>query len=87
MEPQVKGFKEVAGLKNVKNILRTLVILPLHQPQLYTGRKTSNCILLFGPPGTGKTRIAHAIAAEAKADLYAFTASDIMSSYVGESEK
>ncbi|KAB0803277.1 hypothetical protein PPYR_00247 [Photinus pyralis] len=85
--PKVKGLCDIAGLVEVKRALTTLVLLPLHQPQLYSGGKISNSLLLFGPPGTGKTLIAHAIAAEASASFFSISSSDIVSSYVGATEK
>lgn len=84
--PTVNGFQDIAGLHKVKQILKMLVILPKQQPQLYEG-KTCNSCLLFGPPGTGKTRLVHALAAEANCSLYSISSSDILSSYVGETEK
>lgn len=85
--PKISGLKDVAGLCKVKKELQTVVVLPIFQPQLYSSFNISNCVLLFGPPGTGKTLLAHALAAEAKTTLYSVSISDIVSSYVGESEK
>ncbi|KAK5648862.1 hypothetical protein RI129_003754 [Pyrocoelia pectoralis] len=85
--PKVKGLNEIAGLDEVKRTLTTTILLPLHQPQLFLGRKISNSLLLFGPPGTGKTHIAHAIAAEASANFYSVSSSDIFSELVGGTEK
>lgn len=82
-----KGLSEVAGLRDIKVLLRSLCILPQLQPQLYTEKTTCNTFLLFGPPGTGKTMLVHALAAEAKYNLYSASSSDILSSYVGTSEK
>lgn len=86
-DPNVKGLKNIAGLWDVKKILKTLVILPRSQPQLFFNRKAFNSILLFGPPGTGKTQLAHALAYEAKAKLHCVTMGDILTPYVGQSEK
>ncbi|KAF5307472.1 hypothetical protein FQR65_LT06827 [Abscondita terminalis] len=87
LTPRVGGLSEIAGLKNIKKILITLVVLPMLQPQLYVNQKVSNSILLYGPPGTGKTRLAHAIAAEASATFYSVSSSDLLSEYVGNTEK
>ncbi|KAF5281315.1 hypothetical protein FQA39_LY17827 [Lamprigera yunnana] len=84
--PRVKGLKEIVGLVEVKKILITIIILPIRQPQLYNNR-ICNSVLLYGPPGTGKTRLVHAIAAEASAKLFNVSAGDILSQYVGNSEK
>lgn len=50
-------------------------------------RKRMNRVLLYGPPGTGKTQLAHCLAAEVNAQFYNISSADILSSYVGESEK
>lgn len=84
---KTKGLCDIAGLNNVKDILRTYIISPIYQPQLFEGLKYSNCVLFFGPPGTGKTRLVDAITAEAGATLLYGTASNILSQYVGQSEK
>ncbi|XP_030764044.1 suppressor protein of bem1/bed5 double mutants-like [Sitophilus oryzae] len=86
-QPTVSGLHEIAGLKDIKRILFTLTILPRQQPQLFNNCSISNTILLYGPPGTGKTKLAHAVAAESKAVLYSVSLSDVLSSYVGETEK
>lgn len=85
--PKVEGFKAIAGLDEVKSALKTLVVLPKMQPQLFKYVNICNSILLYGPPGTGKTRIVHALAAEAKATLHCVFASDLLSPFSGESEK
>lgn len=50
-------------------------------------RKPWNKALLYGPPGTGKTQLAHSLAAEINAQFYQVSNGDLLSSYVGESEK
>lgn len=86
-EPCVSGLSEILGHEKVKQILINTVITPMYQPQLFTNMKVPNTLLLFGPPGTGKTTLAHAIAAQASATLHCLTPSDILSLYIGESEK
>lgn len=71
----------------MKKILATLVLLPIHQPQLYVNQKISNSILLYGPPGTGKTQLVHALAVEASACLFSVAPSSILSCYIGQTEK
>ncbi|KAF2897654.1 hypothetical protein ILUMI_08521 [Ignelater luminosus] len=85
--PRIQGFEDIAGLFFVKKILATLVLLPIRQPQLYANQKISNSILLYGPPGTGKTQLVHALAAEASACLFSVAPSNILSCYIGQSEK
>ncbi|VEN54050.1 unnamed protein product, partial [Callosobruchus maculatus] len=85
--PRVSSMEDIAGLWEVKKVMRSFAILPRSQPQLYVNHKVCNSILLFGPPGTGKTRLVHALASEAKAVLHCINSSNILSSYVGESER
>lgn len=82
-------FKDVAGLDDVKKTIMTRMINPILYPEKYAkyGKKIGGGVLLYGPPGTGKTFIAKAIAGEVGATFYAIKGSDIMSKYVGESEK
>ena len=86
--PNIK-FKDVAGLDEVKKTVMTRMINPVLYPDKYAkyGKKVGGGVLLYGPPGTGKTFIAKAIAGEVGATFYAIKGSDIMSKYVGESEK
>lgn len=83
------SFNDVAGLEAVKNAIRIKMIYPMQHPELYSalGKKSGGGVLLYGPPGTGKTMIAKAIAHEVGAKFYAVKCSDIVSKWVGESEK
>ena len=85
--PNLKGFCDVAGMESIKSVLKSTLILPFYQPQLFENIERVNRILFFGPPGTGKTRLAKALAAEAGINLYEVTASEIMSPLVGGIEK
>lgn len=82
-------FSDIAGLDDVKRTITTKMINPIKYPDKYAayGKKTGGGVLLFGPPGTGKTMIAKAIACEVGAKFYAVKGSDIVSKWVGDSEK
>ena len=82
-------FSDVAGLEDVKKAIKIRMINPYLYPDKYKlyNKKTGGGVLLYGPPGTGKTMIAKAIACEAQAKFYSVKGSDIVSKWVGESEK
>lgn len=86
--PKVR-FDDVAGLDEVKEKIRDLIITPFLYPDEAKKWKIKigGSILLYGPPGTGKTLLAKAVAGELDARFYYVKASDIMSKWVGESEK
>ena len=86
-KPDVK-FDDVVGLKEAKQILKEIIIIPNLRPDLFTGlRAPPRGLLLFGPPGTGKTMIAKAVATECKCTFFSISASSLTSKYLGESEK
>ncbi|KAL9247172.1 hypothetical protein vseg_020632 [Gypsophila vaccaria] len=83
-------FDDIGALENVKDTLKELVMLPLQRPELFAkGQLTKPCkgILLFGPPGTGKTMLAKAVATEAGANFINISMSSITSKWFGEGEK
>ncbi|XP_022770360.1 uncharacterized protein LOC111313824 isoform X3 [Durio zibethinus] len=83
-------FDDIGALENVKGTLKELVMLPLQRPELFCkGQLTKPCrgILLFGPPGTGKTMLAKAVATEAGANFINISMSSITSKWFGEGEK
>ncbi|EAS02208.1 AAA-type ATPase (macronuclear) [Tetrahymena thermophila SB210] len=81
-------WSDVAGLENAKKALNEAVILPIRFPHIFQGMiKPWRGILLYGPPGTGKTFLAKACATECDATFFSISSSDLISKWVGESEK
>ncbi|KAK1653076.1 hypothetical protein QYE76_070881 [Lolium multiflorum] len=82
------GYDDVGGMRKQMNQIRELVELPLRHPQIFKtlGVKPPKGILLYGPPGSGKTLIARAVANETGAFFFCINGPEIMSKMAGESE-
>ncbi|KAM0935885.1 putative microtubule-severing ATPase [Dioscorea sansibarensis] len=86
-DPNVR-WNDIAGLEHAKKCVVEMVIWPLLRPDIFRGcRSPGRGLLLFGPPGTGKTMIGKAIAGEAKATFFYISASSLTSKWIGEGEK
>jgi SpoVK/Ycf46/Vps4 family AAA+-type ATPase len=86
-KPNVR-WEDVAGLEGAKEALKEAVILPIKFPHLFTGKRQPwKGILLYGPPGTGKSYLAKAVATEANSTFFSVSSSDLVSKWMGESER
>jgi transitional endoplasmic reticulum ATPase len=87
-KPSIR-FDDVAGLDSVKEDIRLKMIYPFEHPELAArfGVHPGGGVLLFGPPGTGKTMLAKATAGEIDATFFRISAADVLSKWVGEAEQ
>lgn len=81
-------YEEVGGLGNEIKAMREIVELPLRHPEVFNrlGVEAHSGILLYGPPGCGKTLIAKVLASESEANMYSINGPEIMNKYYGETE-
>ena len=89
MERPTIGFKDVGGMTDLKEEIRMKIIHPLAHPELYKayGKAIGGGILMYGPPGCGKTYLARATAGEVKASFLAVGINDVLDMWLGNSEK
>ncbi|MEM2974417.1 MAG: AAA family ATPase, partial [Candidatus Micrarchaeia archaeon] len=82
-------WSDIGGLDKVKQQLKEAVELPLKRPEVFKqmGIRTPKGLLLYGPPGCGKTLLAKAVATESEANFISVRGPEIFSKWVGESEK
>ncbi|KAJ6926133.1 katanin p60 ATPase-containing subunit A-like 2 [Populus alba x Populus x berolinensis] len=81
--PDVK-WESIKGLENAKRLLKEAVVMPIKYPKYFTGLLSPwKGILLFGPPGTGKTMLAKAVATECKTTFFNISASSVVSKWRG----
>ncbi|MHB8278976.1 MAG: AAA family ATPase [Candidatus Humimicrobiaceae bacterium] len=84
----VLSWNDVSGLENVKDALREMIEMPLTHPELFKeyNIKPSKGVLLFGPPGCGKTFLAKVVANEAKATFLHINGPELLQQFIGKSE-
>lgn len=82
-------FEDVAGLEDLKRTVRLQIIEPFLRPGLFERfrKKAGGGVLLYGPPGCGKTMMAKAVATECNAEFLSVGISDVLNMYIGESER
>ena len=82
-------FDQVGGMDEIKRVIHRMVILPLSRPELYQkyGRKSGGGVMLYGPPGCGKTLLARATAGECGLPFVNVRIEDVMDPYLGVSER
>ncbi|AQZ68406.1 Cell division protein FtsH [[Actinomadura] parvosata subsp. kistnae] len=83
------SFADVAGMETVKEALRIKLLLPTQQPEMFAafGKRAGGGVLLYGPPGAGKTHLARAAAGELGAAFVNVGLADILDMYIGNSER
>ena len=82
-------FDQIGGMDSLKEKIRLSILYPLQKPEIYAayGKKIGGGLLLYGPPGCGKTYLARATAGELGANFYTLSLNEILSMWLGESEK
>ena len=89
IETPTVRWEDIGGIENIKIDLKEAVELPIKKPEIFIrlGIRPPRGLLLYGPPGTGKTLLAQAVATESEANFISIKGPEIVSKWVGESEK
>jgi len=89
VERPVVRWEDIGGMEETKRQIQEAVELPLKKPEIFEkmGIRPIKGILLYGPPGTGKTLLAKAVANESEANFISISGAQVLTKYVGESEK
>jgi transitional endoplasmic reticulum ATPase len=89
IERPAVSFKDVGGMDALKEEIRMKIIHPLNHPEFYKayGKPIGGGILMYGPPGCGKTHLARATAGEIKAGFLAVGIHDVLDMWIGQSER
>jgi len=89
MEKPDMGFDDVGGMDDLKKQIRLKIIEPMQHPDVYRayGKKIGGSLLMYGPPGCGKTYLARATAGEIDATFYSVGLHDVLDMYIGNSEQ
>ncbi len=87
-KPTIK-FEQVGGMESVKEQIRVKIIYPITHAEMFAayGKKAGGGILMYGPPGCGKTYIARATAGEVKANFVSIGINDVLDMWIGNSER
>ncbi len=87
-KPNIR-WNDIGGLTQIKDILKEVIEWPMKHEKLYNHLhlKPASGVLLYGPPGTGKTMLAKAVANEAEANFISIKGPELLSKWIGESEK
>ncbi|KAF9432706.1 hypothetical protein BGZ76_010435 [Entomortierella beljakovae] len=81
-------WNDISGLEHAKKSITETITWPMLRPDIFTGlRGPAKGLLLFGPPGTGKTMIGKCIASQSKATFFSISSSSLTSKWVGDGEK